>query len=69
LLLAVPPIPVFVSVIAFLENHKLFASDGFLGMLRFGAIGFSIVLTNALIWLFIARRWTYAKLRATASAT
>jgi ABC-type transport system involved in multi-copper enzyme maturation permease subunit len=68
LLLAVPPIPVFISVIAFLENQKLFASSLFLGMLRFGTIGFSIVLTNALIWLFLARRWTYAKLRATAAS-
>jgi hypothetical protein len=64
LLLAVPPVPVFISVIAFIENKKLFATDLFLGMLRFGTIGFSIVLTNALIWLFIARRWTYRKLRA-----
>ena len=67
-LLGVPPVPVFISVIAILENKKLFASDLFLGMLRFGTIGFSIVLTNALIWLFIARRWTYRKLRATAAS-
>ena len=68
LLLAIPPVPVFISVIAFIENKKLFATDLFLGMLRFGTIGFSIVLTNALIWLFIARRWTYRKLRATAAS-
>lgn len=69
LLLAVPPVPIFISVIAFLENQKLFASDLFLGMLRFGAIGFFIVLTNALIWLFIARRWTYEKLHAATSSS
>jgi ABC-type transport system involved in multi-copper enzyme maturation permease subunit len=63
-LLGAPPIPIFISVIAIIENKKLVASDQFLGMLRFGTIGFSIVLANALIWLFIARHWTYKKLRA-----
>jgi ABC-type transport system involved in multi-copper enzyme maturation permease subunit len=67
-LLGVPPVPIFISVIALLENKKLFASDLFLGLLRFGATGFSIVLANALIWLFIARRWTYKKLRVTAAS-
>ena len=67
-LLGVPPVPVFISVIALIENKKLFASDLFLGLLRFGATGFSIVLANALIWLLVARRWTYKKLRATASS-
>jgi hypothetical protein len=65
-LLAVPPIPVFVSVLPLASNKKLFASDLFLGMLSLGATGFFIVLANALIWLFLARRWTYLKLRATA---
>jgi ABC-type transport system involved in multi-copper enzyme maturation permease subunit len=66
-LLAVPPIPLFVIAVALLDDKKLFASDLFLGMLRMGASGFFIVLANALIWLFLARRWTYGKLRAAAA--
>ncbi|HTG45909.1 MAG TPA: hypothetical protein VK633_15425, partial [Verrucomicrobiae bacterium] len=67
LLLAVPPIPLFVTAVALLDNKKLFASDLFIAMLRLGAAGFFIVLANALVWLFLARRWTYQKLRATAA--
>jgi ABC-type transport system involved in multi-copper enzyme maturation permease subunit len=65
LLLAVPPLPVFAGVVQILARNKtLFATDLFLQMLKVGATGFSIVLANALLWLFLARRWTYEKLRA-----
>jgi len=67
-LLAVPPIPMFACAVALLDDKKLFASDLFLAMLRVGASGFFIVLANALLWLFLARRWTYRKLRATAAS-
>jgi hypothetical protein len=63
-LLAVPPIPLFISALPIVADKNLFASNLFLGMLSVGATGFFIVLTNALIWLFLARRGTYRKLRA-----
>jgi hypothetical protein len=65
-LLAVPPVPLFACALPFVGNQKLFSSNLFLGMLLTGATGFFIVLANALIWLFLARRWTYRKLRGTA---
>ena len=68
LLLAVPPFPVMIAFIALMNDKHLFATDVFLGVLSLGATGFFVVLTNAMIWLFIARRWTYQKLRATASS-
>jgi hypothetical protein len=64
--LAVPPIPLFIGAFPLIADRDLFASNLFLQMLRIGATGFFIVLTNALIWLCVARRWTYGKLRATA---
>jgi ABC-type transport system involved in multi-copper enzyme maturation permease subunit len=64
ILLAVPPIPLFAGSVALLDNKKLFASDLFLALFRLGATGFFIVLGNALLWLFLARLWTYGKLRA-----
>jgi hypothetical protein len=68
-LLALPPIPLFVCAVAILDDKKLFASNLFLAMLRVGAAGFFLVLTNALLWLFLARRWTYQKLRTTAASS
>jgi hypothetical protein len=68
-LLAVPPIPLFVGLLPIIGDKQLFASNLFLGMFRVGASGFLIVLTNALLWLFLARHWTYGKLRATAAST
>lgn len=65
ILLAVPPLPLFVCTVAFLENIKIFAANAFPQGLTIGMSGFFIVLSNALLWLFLARRWTYAKLRAT----
>jgi hypothetical protein len=65
ILLAVPPIPLFLALLPFTADKDLFASNLFLGMLSVGATGFFIVLANALIWLFLARRWTYKKLRTT----
>ena len=65
LLLALPPIPLFICAVALLDNKELFTSNLFLGMLRLGASGFFIVLTNALVWLLLARRWTCQKLRST----
>jgi hypothetical protein len=67
-LLAVPPIPLFVSMLPLVADQKRFASDLFLGMLFVGRPAFFIVLANALLWLFLARRWTYRKLRATAAS-
>jgi hypothetical protein len=68
LLLAAPPIPVMIGVIVLIASKHLFATNLFLGLLSIGATGFFVVLTNAMIWLFIARRWTYRKLRATAES-
>ena len=60
LLLALPPVPLFVCAVALLGGDKqLFASNLFLALLRVGASGFFIVLANALFWMFLARRWTY----------
>ncbi|MEW6161266.1 MAG: ABC transporter permease subunit [Verrucomicrobiota bacterium] len=67
ILLAAPPIPLFVLSVALLDNKRLFANDLFLGMLRLGASGFFIVLANALLWMFLARRWTYGALRGAAA--
>lgn len=68
LLLAVPPIPVIIGFIALIVHKRLFATNLFLGLLSIGATGFFVVLANAMIWLFIARRWTYRKFRATAAS-
>jgi ABC-type transport system involved in multi-copper enzyme maturation permease subunit len=65
ILLAVPPIPLFLALLPFTANNDTFVSNLFLGMLSVGATGFFIVLANALLWLFLARRWTYKKLRTT----
>ena len=62
-LLAIPPIPIFIGTMPFLVNEPLLSSNLFLAMFRFGFTGFCIVLGNALLWLFLARRWTYRKLR------
>jgi ABC-type transport system involved in multi-copper enzyme maturation permease subunit len=63
ILLALPPVPLFLIAVALLDDKSLFASNLFLAMLRLGASGFSIVLANALLWLFLARAWTYRNLR------
>jgi hypothetical protein len=63
ILLAVPPVPLFICAVALLDDKELFASNLFLALFRLGATGFFIVLTNALVWLLFARRWTYRKLR------
>lgn len=68
LALAVPPIPLFIGVLP-LFDKKLFATDLFTQLLKVGASGFFIVLANALLWGFLARRWTYEKLRVGASAS
>jgi hypothetical protein len=67
-LLAVPPVPLFACAAALINGQKAFASNLFLQMLTVGATGFFLVLANALLWLFIARRWTYGKLRTTAAS-
>jgi len=67
-LLAVPPLPLFVSLFPLITDQKRFASNLFLQMLMVGATGFCVVLANALLWLFLARRWTYRKLRVTAAS-
>lgn len=67
LLLAVPPIPLFACAVAILDDKKLFASNLFAGLLRVGFSGFFIVLVNALLWIFLARRWTYRQLRGAPS--
>jgi ABC-type Na+ efflux pump permease subunit len=64
ILLAVPPVPIFIGTLPLLSNQQLFTSNLFLAMFRLGFTGFCIVLANALLWLFLARRWTYQKLRA-----
>lgn len=61
-LLAIPPLPLFICSIPIAGNHNLFARDLFLGLLTLGGTGFSMVLANALAWLFLARRWTYQQL-------
>ncbi len=68
ILLAVPPVPVFLCCLPFIADQKLFASNLFFAMLRIGACGFFIVLTNALFWIFLARRVTYRNLRPAASS-
>ena len=51
--LALPPIPLFLSVVALIDK-EVFATNLFPQMLKLGASGFFIVLTNACLWLFLA---------------
>jgi len=68
LALAVPPVPLFVGVLPLFDKQR-FATDLFTQLLKVGASGFFIVFANALLWGFLARRWTYEKLRVGASAS
>ena len=64
ILLAAPPVPVFLVTAFILGSEKrVFAENLFWALFRVGAAGFVIVLANALFWFFLARRWTYRKIR------
>jgi hypothetical protein len=64
LLLAAPPIPIFLALASLIVSTK-FSDNQFSQMLSLGMTGFFVVLGNALLWLFLARRWTYRLIRPT----
>ncbi|HEX7862313.1 MAG TPA: ABC transporter permease [Verrucomicrobiae bacterium] len=64
ILLAAPPIPIFICALPFIVmNKQLFVENLFVAMFRMGFTGFTIVLANALLWLFLAHHWTYRTIR------
>lgn len=66
ILLAIPPLALFMAFAAAFLQKDLFVNDIFLRLLSLGAGGFLLVLLNALFWIIFCRSWIYRHFRRTA---
>lgn len=67
LVLALPPIPVFLSFAFLFVWRRWFGPSAFSNFLFLGVAGFTIVLANALLWMLLARRWIFRHFRTAAA--